>query len=179
MKNDNQRDNNDYFKEYISTALIILLESKKFQDITITDIANKAGVSRMTYYRNYNTKEEILLKFLDTLFQEYITTLGHYEMIDVKQFAQLYFACFRKNKRFIEYLVRDDLSYLLLGRYEKYLSQIFLKVSEMIGTPSKYEIAYIAGGLYKILIQWIHDGVVESDEEMAEIFNELIRKPQI
>lgn len=48
----------------IYEALIQLMEKKEYKDITITDITNRAGVSRMAYYRNYTDKDEILLRRL-------------------------------------------------------------------------------------------------------------------
>lgn len=43
-------------KESITQALLILMENKDFEKITITDIVNKAGVVRMSFYRNYTSK---------------------------------------------------------------------------------------------------------------------------
>lgn len=54
-------------KESITQALLILMESKDFQKITITDIVNKAGVVRMSFYRNYTRKEDVLLKHLQEI----------------------------------------------------------------------------------------------------------------
>ena len=51
-------------KECIVTALLRLMETKSYQSISITDITNLAGVSRMAYYRNYKNKDEILIKHL-------------------------------------------------------------------------------------------------------------------
>ena len=51
-------------KECIVTALLRLMEVKSYPSITITDITNLAGVSRMAYYRNYKTKDDILINYL-------------------------------------------------------------------------------------------------------------------
>ena len=48
----------------IYEALVILMETKPYKEITITDITRKAGVSRMAYYRNYQDKDDILLNHL-------------------------------------------------------------------------------------------------------------------
>ena len=48
-------------KESITQALLILMENKDFEKITITDIVNKAGVVRMSFYRNYTSKEDVIL----------------------------------------------------------------------------------------------------------------------
>ena len=51
-------------KECIVTALLRLMEKQSYESISITDITNLAGVSRMAYYRNYNSKDEILIKHI-------------------------------------------------------------------------------------------------------------------
>ena len=51
-------------KECIVTALLRLMDTKNYSDISITEITNLAGVSRMAYYRNYKNKDEILINCL-------------------------------------------------------------------------------------------------------------------
>ena len=45
-------------KDYITEALLQLMEKNDYQDISITDITKKAGVNRVTFYRNFNNKDE-------------------------------------------------------------------------------------------------------------------------
>ena len=47
---------NKFIKKCIKDSLLILMNEKNFKDITITEITEKAGVSRMAYYRNYTYK---------------------------------------------------------------------------------------------------------------------------
>ena len=50
---------NQTVREAIALSLIFLMKTKPFSQITISEIAQKAGVSRSSIYRNFNTKEEI------------------------------------------------------------------------------------------------------------------------
>ena len=50
----------EFTKNCIMDALIQLMHTKDYNDITITDITKRAGVSRMSYYRNYKSKDDIL-----------------------------------------------------------------------------------------------------------------------
>ena len=58
-------------KECIVSALLQLIYIKPLSAITISELCKKAGVSRMTFYRNYNSKEEIFTKHLSEIFDEY------------------------------------------------------------------------------------------------------------
>ena len=42
----------------IGEALFVLLDQKEYGQIRISDIVKRAGVSRMTFYHYYDTKEE-------------------------------------------------------------------------------------------------------------------------
>ena len=62
---------NQLARECIVTALIHLSKQKPFSSITISELTEKAGVSRMTYYRNYNSKEEVFQSYIDEIFDLY------------------------------------------------------------------------------------------------------------
>ena len=54
------KDQNRLARERIVAALTELMSEQDYTSITITEITQRAGVSRMTYYRNYSSKEDIL-----------------------------------------------------------------------------------------------------------------------
>ncbi len=47
--------------DYMYQALVELMDKTPYDQITVTDITKKAGVSRMTFYRSYRSKDDILL----------------------------------------------------------------------------------------------------------------------
>ena len=59
------KDQNSLARERIVEALTALMSEQDYADITITEITRKAGVSRMTYYRNYSSKDDILKKYIE------------------------------------------------------------------------------------------------------------------
>lgn len=63
-KRNNANGSHQLAVDSIYTALLQLMKKKPYSEIKITDIVNRAGVSRMAYYRNYTTKDEILTKHL-------------------------------------------------------------------------------------------------------------------
>lgn len=46
----------------IAVALLGLLNVKSFDRISISEITDKAGVSRVSYYRHFSSKEDILIR---------------------------------------------------------------------------------------------------------------------
>lgn len=47
-------------KECLADALLQLIVSKPMEKITIDELAEKAGVGRVTYFRAFHSKQEVL-----------------------------------------------------------------------------------------------------------------------
>jgi len=55
-------------KSWIFDALMLLMDEKPYDKITVSDIADKAGVARPTFYRNFDDKDEVILEYLNNSF---------------------------------------------------------------------------------------------------------------
>ena len=60
----NNIEKNTYVKKQITNALLSLLKSKELKDISISEVTSAAGVSRVSFYRNYKEKEDILREYI-------------------------------------------------------------------------------------------------------------------
>ena len=56
---------------YLAYALISLMEKKPIEEISITELTKKAGVSRMSYYRSFDSKQHILEEHLQTIIRRF------------------------------------------------------------------------------------------------------------
>lgn len=166
---------NKITKESIFTALMILMEKKNFKNISITEVTQKAGVSRMAFYRNYNILEDIISIYLDEIFQEYSNHISNYKEVDSYEFTYSFFSHFRKHQKLI-----TDLNNLILEQSVKFLHSLCSSIvyKDLCSIESqKYNIAFIAGGFYNVLMEWSKSGMKESDEAMAKmVYERLIMK---
>lgn len=177
MENKNNTLQNHITKESIFTSLMILMEQKNFKEITITEMAKKAGVSRMAFYRNYNVMEDIIICYLDELLQEYSNQILDLGKIDIYESICLYFSYFRKHEKLINNLINSNLTNLLLERCIKLFNSLCKEsVCQKSFSPinESYAIEFISGGLYRLLIQWAKNGMKESDEDMATLVCNII-----
>ena len=55
----------DMMKEYIAESLLILMGTGSFEEIKNNEITAKAGVNRSTYYRNFQSKNDIVVFYED------------------------------------------------------------------------------------------------------------------
>ncbi|MDR0685515.1 MAG: TetR/AcrR family transcriptional regulator [Spirochaetaceae bacterium] len=49
-------------KGWIFEALMILMDEKPYDKITVSDIVEKAGIARQTFYRNFKDKNEVIFE---------------------------------------------------------------------------------------------------------------------
>ena len=64
-------------KKLIEDALIRILKKKPLDSISMTEIAKEADVVRMTLYRHFKTKEEIILNIVKRKVDQMISQTTH------------------------------------------------------------------------------------------------------
>lgn len=62
---------NLYVVEHITNALISLMEKHSIHVLSISQICDEAQVGRASFYRNFQSKEDVLKKYLQKLIQEW------------------------------------------------------------------------------------------------------------
>lgn len=153
-----------FFQQCLYDALMKLMQEKKFDKISVGELCDCAGVSRMTYYRSYNNKEDILLQHLDECFAVFLKDLP------VKDFYGVALSFFRfwqgQEREFLIAVVRSGLNAQLMDRFYDYLDQI---IPQMVPseTVQPFVKSFLAGGLHKMLIDWMKTGTQTAPEEMA------------
>lgn len=155
---------------YLAHALIDLMEKKPLEEISITELTKKAGVSRMSYYRSFHSKQHILEEYLQTIVQQFRAEgeKGGYLGKDHGYEQLLYaFRFFRQHSHYALCLHNANLSSILLDGLNKYMDLYILPPKADFAKRCK-TYAY-AGALYNLYIQWLKDDMQESEEKMAEI----------
>ena len=68
---DKRKEANLRVKGHIARALLELMHKKSFSHITISELIQTAGVARVSFYRNYDSKEDVLI----TLIEDVLTVM--------------------------------------------------------------------------------------------------------
>jgi AcrR family transcriptional regulator len=74
-------------KRGLREAFIRLLLEKGYDAISITDIATEAEAARVTFYRHYRNKEELLIDCIDVIYED---LAGHIKQVSNEEFRQGY-----------------------------------------------------------------------------------------
>ncbi len=159
-------------KECIVTALLRLMETKSYSSISITDITNLAGVSRMAYYRNYKSKDEILIKHLTDQEKRLLTDMHGEKVENFHQVIKVVSSFFLENADVIQAVydagLSNKLSELLGERVHNYFPVV-------IENPAgRYAVHYYVGAILSVFKLWFDNGMVETVDEITEIIFNLI-----
>ena len=156
---------NAYVIEHITDALLKLLADKSLADISISEICDLAGVGRASFYRNFESKEDILRKYINKIFKEWTDEADKKENRPLSELLGLLFAHFEKYREFYSLLNERTLIYLL--------KDVIVGLCGPKPEHSKVEAyarAYAAYALYGWVELWFQRGMKESAEEIAGMF---------
>ena len=165
----------DFSRNCLSQALIELLEDHEYEDISIQDIVDRAGFSRMAYYRNFKNKDEVIDYALDNLFNGFIKeTHLSFKSMGIEKFIETLFRWFATDE--IVNLTKLFISRHLVGHM--YIQFIKRAQGGFMPNQSQYFYDYIAGGIFSVFVSWVLNGLKETPEEMAKEalhFSEIIK----
>ncbi len=151
-------------------ALLQLMHTKDYNDIRITDITARAGVSRMAYYRNYRSKDHILMDYMCSIIKEYAAELEGPEFFTNFQTYEHILRSLKYLEKYKDYVLclkKANRAEIVLYGLDLYM----LHVTEPLekSNLAKYELYYYSGALYNIFMHWIEDDMQEDITVIASI----------
>ena len=160
---------------YIVDALFELLKGKPLNEITITELIAKAGISRSSYYRNFYYLEDVLKDYVRRLMAQ----LPDDSLLcseDIRHRMLLSNRLFYSERERLTLLENRGLFYLLEGAiYERCRVQVIAQGL----TENHYQIAFNSGASVACIREWIRDGFRESPEVMTELFYALLTEKSV
>ena len=70
------RNTNEVVIECITQAMAAMIIDRPFEEISITELVRRAGVSRNSFYRNFRDKEDVLRRYIEGETEEWISRLS-------------------------------------------------------------------------------------------------------
>ena len=151
-------------KDYITEGLFQLMERKDYHNITVTDITKRAGVNRVTFYRNFNSKEEVIKCYLEKSFKEWGKC---WEDSGDQDMVYQVFKFFYEQRRVIALLYKADLQHILAQNILNACS--YSKEDENIIAYTKSMFAY---GIFGLCNEWYLRGMVEDPKMITKLVKE-------
>ena len=158
-------------KRLITESLIELMGEVPFVKISIRDIVDKAGLTRQTFYHNFDSKEDVLIHKLDELFDGFFQYLVDNKVADCEKVIKFYFRYWQNNADFLKLLINNNLIYILELRYPEYfkvVQLVYLRDKNISPIEAEYIYSFVSGAVINLLVTWIKSGQVMTPKEMSE-----------
>ncbi len=156
---------NNYVIEHITKSLLALLEDKAIEDISISELCDNAGIGRASFYRNFNSKEDILKAYINQLFNGWKSDWEKDNNLPLSSAIGMIFEHFEQHRDFYRLLNERHLIYLL--------KDVILDTMELkpdLPKGEAYAKAFVVYSLYGWMEVWFQRGMQESAEEMKQLF---------
>lgn len=163
-------------QNWIFSTFTKLLSTFPYDDISVMMICMDAGIDRRTFYRYFDNKRDVLLSYMDNIFNEYLDQLNDIALPEAMEYLKLFFSFWNdQHMAFLTSLHRNGLLYIAFTENKRYLAQVNALIGKQLDRNSnEYEVAYRAGGLINVLSSWIATGCVESPDEMVSILSRIL-----
>lgn len=147
-------------KKMLQNSLIEILEKKPIHEITIKEICDNADINRSTFYRHYNTPNQLFDEIYDNVNREILTIANQFKdqafnSADVLTKILLY--C-EENRKLCLVLLSENGELKIGKSFSERVTQAVLTTAETV--PSElhmYVVQFIAAGMANFIWTWLHN----------------------
>jgi hypothetical protein len=153
--------------DQLETAIFNLLKEKEYKDISISELCDKAWVSRCTFYRNYRDMDDIIYQFFirkskNWWDENYNTFLKEEKNVSVSLFQYLL-----SLKDVILLIYQKGLSHI----FEKHIFDSAINGRNVFDKEQSYSSARVSGSIVGLTNEWVRRGMQDSPEYLAKFLN--------
>jgi AcrR family transcriptional regulator len=166
-------------RDALGDALIELMRTKPFDDITVQEVLDRAGVGRSTFYAHYSDKEDLFLSDVEDFFQLCSTMLtrNHASPGRLAPVAEL-FAHVSEVRVFYGALVAsgkaDDVKALGRGFFARSIEErLRMRGVEEDQVQLAAQAYALSGSMFALLDWWIDHGMKADPKQMDALFHRM------
>ena len=151
--------------ECVTESLFTLMRNCSYEEISVTAICEKAGISRNTFYKRFGTKDNVFKSIVDNINKNVIyRNLGNPFNASVsKDWYVRFFEIVKEHVEWFRMIIRSGLT----ATYMEKLNAILL--SGAVSAETSYVRLMWSGAMQNVTVKWIEDGLAQSPEEIARI----------
>lgn len=153
--------------ESIQQALLALLDEKPFNKITIQELVERAGVSRSAFYRNYQSKEQVLQSIVYDSFAANSKQVEIFSKSPSKTSLAHLLVLLINNYKNVSNICKagawqsETLLHCLNLYFSDYISSASLQIED------EQYMRFIMGGIHNVIQFWLENGMKDTPEELA------------
>ena len=167
----------------IEDMLLELLLTRRYEDITVSDLCQRIGMPRKSFYRYFSGKDGTLFALIDHALmdhQVYITENRDGDSRDPQSYLEGVCLYWKNRRKLLDALEKSGLSGVLIQRAILYSQEMdsapsFLRAEER--QLQEYGAMFTTCGIMTMIVQWHRDGYKQSVEQMARLILRLLSRP--
>ena len=160
-------------RTYIVKAFASLLKEKRYEKISVCDICEKAGVSRMSFYRNFESKKALVYSGIEIITGNIKNSINELEVKNQYTITRTVFESILKLKPMFKSFEGNDIFKNLLDMGIKKIEHDI--PIDFVNKTSKYIPIFYYGALTLVISKWLQGGAVETPDEMARLICSLMQ----
>lgn len=153
-------------REWFQEALGQLLQQTPYQQITVSALATRAGLSRRTFYRHYEIIDQVLTQLITAEVTQLFTTIKTARPRHFQEVVYVYFDYWQSHLKFLRSLETNHLLPQLLTALTDATNDSLL--AQMFPQTEPYIYAFAAGGIWNMMVAWLRDGARDTPDVMGE-----------
>ena len=164
-----RKEANQRVKKSITDALFSLMQEKKLSDIRITELIERAGVARASFYRNYGAKEDVLVTLIRDVLDQFSGEMClNQGVFYTYENILLSFQYFQRNREYVLNLYRSGFASVLLEELNRFHEA--LEGTMPAASIDKYALYMYIGALFNTALVWLSEEPETPPETLAEFF---------
>lgn len=163
-------------QQRILEAMLALMEEEKFDNITIKNICKKADISRQTFYYLFDSKDEIVIYYLNYFFIELEQFINDKKIITLYDLIFTYFSAIDNNKNIKTFIHISTIMPIFIDILLKFMEKIhILKTNRSMNKNDFYANRFLSSGLNSIFLFWLENNKEISLHELVTIIENILR----
>ena len=159
-------------KNEITEALLSLMQNAPYNEISVKQIIMEARLARKTFYRNFESKDDVLISYLKGIIREYYDVVNTGK-VNVLETIFLYIDKYRD---LLQLLEKHNMLHLPLQCINEYLPVLHNKFFNECKTSSflfknldsEYLMAFNTGAIWNVISLWVHRGMIDTPESVKK-----------
>ncbi|MBQ3379015.1 MAG: TetR/AcrR family transcriptional regulator [Clostridia bacterium] len=173
---DKRKEANLRVKKAITDSVFELMKKADLSKISVTEIIKRAGVARVSFYRNYCSKEDVLVRLVRDILDDFRDT-ADYDLSDVYTLKHIRrcLAYFKKYGSYVINLHRSGYGAMLLCELNQFHESIAGNMP--FNSADRYKLYTFIGALYNSAIVWLTEEKPAPIESVSDtVFDALSAK---
>lgn len=172
--------------ELMDQALLLLLENKEYNFISVKEICLKAGVHRSTFYLHYESMDDLLKETVEWVQKQFYASFQNQNNVQEKiitgtledvclvtpEYLKPYLSFIKENRKIFELIHKKPNLFQAEETFAQLCQNIFMPIMERFTVPKKeqpYVLAYYSHGVLAMVMEWIKRGYEESIDDIIAL----------